>query len=77
MSILETLENNLRLDVYLDSKSEAHGFIYLDDGTTFDYRDECSKTVVSFIYDAIGNLSARRELEDSCTFEGAASKNIT
>lgn len=77
MSLLETLENALTLIIYLDSKKEAQGYIYLDDGTTFGYRDDCQKTFVRFNFDSNGMLSATRDIEDGCMYDGAATKMIT
>ena len=42
MSILQAIDNPVSLDIYLDKQDgKASGYIYLDDGQTFNYRDKC------------------------------------
>ena len=42
MSLLEAIDNPLTLDVYSEKPNgRASGYIYMDDGQTFNYRDNC------------------------------------
>ena len=55
MSLLQAIDNPITLDIYLDkTNGDASGYIYMDDGQTFNYRDQCEKTLVNFIYSHSG-----------------------
>ncbi len=43
LALLDCIKNDIKLDVYLDQTNQAHGSLYLDDGTSFDYMDKQSK----------------------------------
>jgi len=36
-SLLKIQHNNIRLEIYLDKYNQAKGYIYMDDGLTFNY----------------------------------------
>jgi len=48
-SLLQAIKDPIRLEVYTDSKSEAGGVLYLDDGETNDYQRKKS-TFVHYFY---------------------------
>lgn len=40
LALLKCFENPIRLEVYLDEDDSAEGWLYADDGTSFDYKDD-------------------------------------
>ena len=81
MSILQAIDNPIRLEIYLDKKDgKASGYIYLDDGQTFNYRDKCEQTLVEFTYapteEGKSTLIAEKKVGNECSYEGATSKLI-
>ena len=45
LALLKCLNNDIRLDIYLDTEMQAKGGLYLDDGTSFDYMDRQSGSI--------------------------------
>ena len=81
-SLLQAIDNALTLDIYLDqSDGSASGYIYMDDGQTFNYRDQCEKTLVEFTFQPSGEhettFEAEKKVRDECKLDAAASKQIT
>lgn len=52
LSLMQAFENPIELRIYLDSKFEAQGEIYLDDGESFDYRNACEKSLIRYEWSA-------------------------
>ena len=53
MSLLSCLTNAITLEVYIDSDGNSYGNLYLDDGETFDYANDVSKsTLINFSYES-------------------------
>ena len=50
MSLLAAIDNAIKLDIYLDDYDQAKGYVYMDDGQTFNFRDSCEKTLVEYSY---------------------------
>jgi len=65
----------ISLEVYLDVNGEAEGELYLDDGTSFDYRDECKYSHIKYTFKN-KTLSASRQSADGCHYDGAADTGI-
>lgn len=40
LALLTCYQNPIRLEVYLDENDSAKGWLYTDDGTSFDYEEE-------------------------------------
>lgn len=59
------------MSVYLDTRYQAKGDLYLDDGQTFAARDHCAKTLMTYTF-VDGLLSGSKNLDKGCFYDGAA-----
>ncbi|CDW76776.1 neutral alpha-glucosidase ab [Stylonychia lemnae] len=50
-SLLKIQYNPIRLEIYLNETNQAKGFIYLDDGSSFNYTNQNESTVVEYLFD--------------------------
>lgn len=59
MALLACIENPITLEVYSDADNDAFGELYLDDGETFDFKtDESKSALVQFTFDGTTLSSA-------------------
>jgi len=59
-SVLTIVKNPVLLKVYLNSSSQAHGAMYLDDGASFKNQESSEKTLIEFSFD--GNVLKQKSL---------------
>lgn len=51
MSLLSCMTNAITLEVYIDADGNSCGSLYLDDGETFEYANDVSKSaLINFNY---------------------------
>ncbi|TNV84333.1 hypothetical protein FGO68_gene5628 [Halteria grandinella] len=50
LSLLEAKDDPIRLEIYLDPHGYAKGTLYLDDGSSFNYKESDQFTLVTFVY---------------------------
>jgi len=62
---------NVTLEIYLDVNGEAEGEVYFDDGKSFEYRDDCQRTLIKYTF-TNKTLYATNPIDDGCGWNGAA-----
>ena len=62
MSILQTIDNPIRLDIYLDVNDRARGHLYLDDGMTVEHIESNERTLIQYDFYS-GQLKGSRQLD--------------
>ena len=50
LSLLRTINLPISLEIYLDKNNYAIGYLYIDDGETFEYKSDHKRKLIKFEY---------------------------
>ena len=62
LALLTCYQNPIRLEVYLDEDDSAEGWLYVDDGTSYDYTEEGGHAKIQYTF---GGNTLRSPLDKS------------
>ncbi|CDW86977.1 neutral alpha-glucosidase ab [Stylonychia lemnae] len=74
MSLLQGMENDINLEIYLDEDDYAEGQLYLDDGISFDYQKSNEKVIIQYKFE--NNILTSEVLNNEGFYLNATTKKI-